>query len=1304
MATNLTDALGLPPVNIDPESQRQTRLKTQPTNSGLETGLARFLVSAGWSAGPGLFNIQPPAEVMAFRRDNPWTGFGSELTGLLVPYGAWAGATRLPRIASRVDKIGDMAQAPIRTAVKQELVRWLPFEAGRVLGSAALGGDTIDTLAEAAIDLGLFGGVAGLGALVRSAGPKTASLLRAAVGEDLRAPIQVQLRQINEAVRSGRVQLSDDLQRRVEIMSRVVREETPGRGTPFVRGLELGGDPQRLNRMWRIRKAEARDISKRRFFTSAAASDFKSKAEWQVAARRMGMPEAWEQFVQFPRYVRAKTEKGKRILAETTKGMEDLGDGWFLTKEQDPGLYVMARRLGDEFAVFKTDTPGIFVPHRKKWADIVTNRAAWYGHEPRKTPGATLFNSLIDMMEQVPAINYLDDLARNGKPREIAQRTLDALGIDRRGLGTDTLQRVTQFVDRFLTPTQLQNIRAPRARWIQAQLRYGFERADAQRQKILFGTPQNKTTSNLFQEIFISTELEGGIVHQIRALDETDMNHLWQIWRGQIPLANVAKMGVSDRLLKLVTDLDTYDKAITSEIIATQKAAGAKKIFNPLPEHYQISRTWKGGHRAFVYNEEGRLVYIGSGYTAKQAAEEAKGVIDQAADVGRDWRGSGPQGEVRSTLSGRDEDIVGMSSKLAIRHPDYDLALRFRDRFVGRPAVPGFQTPRKQVRGEPIGGYVGGKQPWTKKELEDIISAHVTQQQKYVADLSTRTLLQREMLNLRREDPQAWASLASRFDDFAGRQGPVAAAINRQVDKVFGGLLGKNSASKIVAAANSTMFHLTLGMGQIAFPLLNAMTFLHTVLPQTAFVLSAPQRARWAYSWLPSAGADGLPKAPIGYAEPLKLAWRSIMEMKNPSPELKKAFERAGTAGVWDPRFVEEYVGQSSRIGETFKRVLSGDEGFLRLIENASQIMPAASEKFARGHAFTNGYIIGRDFMGIADEEQLYRFAKEFTENTMFLYSTADRARAITGPFGSAFGLFKNWQMHYISWMLEFAGEGALRGNWLPLLWMTGGTGAAAGVGGLPLYGAADAFSRWASDESLMEHIYDWFGPGNGKGEFVGSFSDAVFMGLPAFFGISLQGSAAAPFADPARDASMLMSLVYWDRMKALGEAAGNAFDAYYATGRHPADSASVRDSLVRAFAPKTMYRAMSSLEGDYIRSMSTGNPRITDLSLAHRLMYVTGLNPVQVERYNQVASELWMEKEKMRAAVQNYGQAYTDAYFAGNWRETNDIILRAMAEGVDISSVMRSANARISRRQQDVMESQFEPQDIQRYMKVLGR
>ena len=334
--------------------------------------------------------------------------------------------------------------------------------------------------------------------------------------------------------------------------------------------------------------------------------------------------------------------------------------------------------------------------------------------------------------------------------------------------------------------------------------------------------------------------------------------------------------------------------------------------------------------------------------------------------------------------------------------------------------------------------------------------------------------------------------------------------------------------------------------------------------------------------------------------------------------------------------------------------------------------------------------------LGIVDEEKLYRFAKEFTERTMFNYTTTDRPRIFTTPAGSAMGLFKTWMMNYMAAMAEYSGQ-AMKGNWAPIAWQTAGTAAVGGVAATPLYWIADGFSRAFTDASLLQQTYENLSEGP---------ADALMFGMPAALtGISLYSQSTTPLSNPQRDASMLWSAVLFNRAAALGRTAGLAFDNWSATGQHPGSSAAVRDSMFQALAPSTVSRALSAFSGeDVIRSLASGYPLVSSMTIGDRLLYAMKLNPVELDRAMAVADELYRDRAKERRMVIRLGRAFAEAQDNGDSSGINEIMMQAMQWGIDPSKVLQSAMRREQLQAEPLVERTFRPEKVAPLLPALGQ
>jgi hypothetical protein len=117
-----------------------------------------------------------------------------------------------------------------------------------------------------------------------------------------------------------------------------------------------------------------------------------------------------------------------------------------------------------------------------------------------------------------------------------------------------------------------------------------------------------------------------------------------------------------------------------------------------------------------------------------------------------------------------------------------------------------------------------------------------------------------------------------------------------------------------------------------------------------------------------------------------------------------------------------------------------------------------------------------------------------------------DRSRVLTGPIGSTWGLFKNWQFHFIGSMAQYAGLAAKDKVFAPMLWQGASAVALGGIGATPLVMLADGLAKFASDspDSFAWLQDNWQGPG----------ADAIYFGFPTTLGINLQSSSMMPGTD----------------------------------------------------------------------------------------------------------------------------------------------------------------------------------------------
>jgi hypothetical protein len=746
--------------------------------------------------------------------------------------------------------------------------------------------------------------------------------------------------------------------------------------------------------------------------------------------------------------------------------------------------------------------------------------------------------------------------------------------------------------------------------------------------------------------------------------------HVWRPGVGADKLEPLVVAGkISPEVRDFAINLEKVDKKISANVNKVESAVG-KSVTEWKEGHYGLSRVWEGDTRIPIQTEAGETFAMASGPNRKTALANAQEILREnpGSRVGKEF-----------SLSAFGKDTL---------------------QAIPEGLGPIVKAPSWLLERQDMRGFKWDTKPFTKDEFLQAYEGGLRSRNNYQANLSTTDMLQPQLDTLMREDPAAHRQVVSRMNDFAGVQSKFGRWQNDVADKVLAPMLGTNSATRIVGITNTAMFNLQLGALKLAYPIVNALQFVQTTIPEAAYVMGKLPEGTLAekYSFFAAGGSRG-PVGGMGVLSPIKLMYSSMKEMAKPSSELSAAFQRAVNDRVIDPRIVEGYVGESAIAIRDYKKALGSGKDFAEWLRAVSEYMPAQTERMSRTHTFTVGHGIARDFLrnkdgSVLNPEQVYSFARQFTENTMYLYSAADKPRVFTTPAGSAMGLFKNWMFHYMASMGEYASAGFTQNNWAPLLWQTTGTAALGGLAATPLMWAADGFSHMWSKKGIMEQAYGQFGAGG----------DAIMLGLPAAItGISLYSQVNSPVANPARDAASMFSVATWDRMKYAGKAAGAAFDRWQTTGDHPANAPGVRELLARAFAPTTVYRSMQAANDGEIRSLGTGYPIVKNVPAHHRMLYGLGFNPVELDRGQAVANQLWENEQTHRTQVAKLSKAWADAQRAGDSEGLAVIMRQSMVWGVDVSSIIKGGLHIITNTTKDAVERKLKPADISKYSHILN-
>lgn len=1284
-------------------------------------GFGQFLKSALSAATGELIGIEPSIETQLYRQGSPTGAAVSQIAGFLVPgLGIPAATSKIPAMARVLKTVGNaerMAAAPFVTRAQVEALRFAPFEVGRTFGSALFGENTGDIATEAVTNLTIAGGIGGTLGKLRSAsrpiqGGKTdlGRIAEVVPDFDAAAPAQLRTQTLRRAI--------SDQPEQTELFNRVIRvntEEVFGQEPVKKAVLSIAGDKEQtrtVNRLFRAAGETEEQLKARKFDLSDRGFRNVAEREETLVRARVGDMDDFAGSVLYPRLLTANGDKQAKALERTFRaGFWNRADDWFYVREDGGNnMVVMGKKIrgtfgtaakDDQWMVFKTAAPEKFAASVDQGAKNLA--AIWervfptmadaemdaLGQTSKLYQGVKQAEGIMGGDAAMKAFASIEKEQERGVISKMARSLLNStLGKKSGSVVFDDVGRFGQIIREYLLPTEFQVAASPRARGLFGLAKHARDMAAKQAHEIFYGTTQALKTP--FKYV-ANIPKRGGLDAELDKLvgDKAAINNLQQALVRNIPIAEAEAMGMSPKAISYLRMAKMADDVSNAELDAAMKIAGKEGGFKQLDNHYLFSRTWPGDHRAEVLQGvEGATnrVAIFGGKTPAQARNTAELFIREMEDrgltakIGAQW-----------TKNDTSHDL--MEAARIVRDQRIARAIdEAQEATLKKAHTPGFMLERKGGR-----GFIGDFGELSLKDIREITLAQLEHKYNTAAELIYSARSAGQMMKLAAENPNLGAVTADRINSVWGAAGPLTKVINATADKFISPLLGGQSATKIARAVNGSMFHLSFGFGNIQFPTLNAMTMIINGPAEIAFLQTgSPKRILQYYNMVSVLGKDGLPRGATGVVDNWRIMRDAFKQLGSKDEGYLRMVHRAALEGVVDPRLAEEVAGQNSKLATNLRGVLKGQESITTMVLELSKLLPTMSEKFSRLWAFNQGYMVANRVYGISDPERAYLFAKRFTERTNYSYSSADRAKVMTGPIGSVFGLYKNWMMHYVgNWML-YADEAISRNNWKPLLWSTATawtTGGALGAGAMSM--VVDGATRiFGEKDSPVESMYEWFG---GRG----TAADAAMYGLPGLFGLSLVSSGSAPGSEILRDMGFLTNLAIWDRAKAAGKFVGNVAENL-SIGQPLRDTPLLAENFYRAFAPRAIYRSMAVLEDANLRSLQTGTPLMKDLSFAHRALYTFGLNPIEVDNTLLLGREIWNSNERMKLTVEWLGRRWEESQRAGDWKEMNKVQGQAIGLGI-FDRVLRGVQSRSSREDKDLVSARGASPEVESRRRNLG-
>ena len=1253
----------------------------------------------------GLLGIEPlNEEVRQWQAENPKVNLATSLAAQIPLYvaggAAVKGSTYGTKVLNSIKASEKLAKAPVASKALELMALEAPIEIGRqALGFGVQetfdleGGSAIDRALESGLNLGFTGALGAAGGFLLSAGKraKTSAKLKELNPKD---PWQWQLRKLNEMIQTeADPVVRRDLESTALMLNKGIRGET--RDT-LVSRLETVPENSKALSINSVMKGTGGFSSKMLQLTNDAMDTSRFRSSKELTEVLNAGDEAfganWLEYTQFPRWVQGNAKAQKKVLSNLDRtggfaGMEYVGDGWFLGREQD-GMYVMARSLKPKGAksgmmFFKTDKPQRFLPGKFEAKELVDRNIfadprSVYKEIPNM-PGA-IYNRTLKMnkifsesaTEQTldPKAASIWDLSDQGISK-LAERLTGDKNIIK---DSEAWNRIKDFARRYTFPSVFKFKPSLEARKIFAVARDAMDSGMLRAAEWVFGKPGVDLGGSTLKWLTrgISRNDPGAFATKAKAWAKQNPEGekvLLKILNNRITddaISEADRLILGNEGLQLLDQMSLIDNGVFTEMMASADAMhlGEKAKYILKQGHRGISHYFEGSLRQAVLDERGNLVYLASGNAKGAVMEKAQGVIEEAKKLGREFH----LGEYWSK-----DRTLDMKHLKMINPEDSQVGDLLAERFYeGKVRSASFQMSSADIEGFQ-----------TMRSIDDVVeSLHTSIESKYrwLAQEIIDNVLAKDIQALGLTDPQMALALQDTLQTILGQSGEFSTLVNKTVDTILSPVLGVNSASKIAHTLNTGIARLDLGFWNMSYFLANILQPIQTLTPQLSMLMRCPEALQWAYDTVPICGKryGGL----VSVFSPLKWLSKGMKLMANPKAEdgLEEFLVQMVREGTLTSKALESYIGESSEYGLNLVKAFR-EGSYVNGLKNICNWTANYSEQVSRAYALTVGYAFGNGlnkarmaegFEGWT-KDQLYHFARKFCDNTMFQFASADRARILQGPVGTAWGLFKNWGMHWIGWQMQYLDAGLKQGVWAPFMLSNVMTSLLGGIGASEMGAIAEKFYEWASDEKMASALYNEWNQN--------PLTNFALYGIPGAFGFSLKNQVTSSFVDPGEEAMRMLSVASFSRLKALWNALGAGMDYYVSTGdRNFAKDRNFQQQMLRALAPKNLYRQLQVVDGQ-IRTMGTKNLIIEASPTASFFYKWFNVPSVDIDLAFQASTEIWKSKTKRNEATAAAANVLADALESGDSRVISQVLAQIGAQGLALDSVIESAAKRLSNR-----------------------